>query len=701
MAVSHVVLFKWKPEASAEAIRATVEALRGLSSKIPCIKSLHVGESFTSARHKGFTHCLVARLGSRADVDVYGKHPAHVAAVTEHVKPILADIMALDFDGDPADADAAAAAAASSAAAVNAAQQLLEDPRSPFFMAPEFVANGHNQTYSVFVNGPHTMAEWIDDSLAAGAAAGLDFAAYADERLSYAALRRRVDALAAALARDLGVRVGERVAIAMRNYPEWALTFLAVAKLGAVAVPVNSWWTGREMEYGLADSGAKVLVCDQERFDDTHKVGCLGRLGVTPVLVRPKTAASAAAAAAAGAVLFGALLSGRDGEAPPDWGRRVAKDAPAVIMYTSGTTGNPKGVVQTQRGVLAQLKTAVVGDHIAYASGAPRPTTQYCMIATVPLFHVTGSHHIFLSTLAKAGKLVLLYKWDPEVALRMIEKERVTHWTGVPTMVQELLALPGFAAADTSSLKSLGSGGAAMARTTVATMAEKMPKTTGGQGYGLTEVNGGCCSIYGKDYLAKPASTGKPYWYMEARTNDGAGGINVPGASGLPRGELQLRGVLTMREYWNKPEATAKAIDQDGWFSTGDVAEIDAEGFVYIVDRVKDLVIRGGENISCTEVEQAVYEHPGVFEATVFGLPDKRLGEIVGLMVRVKPGQSLDKAALLAFIKEQGKLAKFKMPEQVVFTAAPLARGATGKIQRREIQATVAEQLGLAQKASL
>ena len=699
--VSHVVLFKWKPDASAEDIAGTVAALRAMEGRIPGMTQLHVGETFSTARSKGFTHALTCRLPARADVEAYALHAVHQHAVTHHVKPFLADIIALDFDEQPADPHAHLAGKSGAERGAAVANEAITSPSSPFFMEEQFVANGHNQSYSVFANGPHTMAAWVDENLAAGAAKGHDFLCYQGERLSYTAVARRVDALAAALAHDLGVRAGERIAIAMRNYPEWVLAFLAAQKLGAVGVPVNSWWTGPEMEYGLADSGSKVLVCDQERFDDCQKVGCLARLGVTAVLVRPKSAACARTAVTSGsAVLFDELVSARDGEASPDWGTHVAKDAPAVIMYTSGTTGNPKGVVQTHRGILTQLKTAVLGDYIAYASGAPEPTHQYCMIATVPLFHVTGSHHIFLSTLAKGGKLVLLYKWDPAQALAAIERERVTHWTGVPTMVQELLALPGFEAADTSSLKSLGSGGAAASTTMVKSMAKKMPKTAGGQGYGLTEVNGGCCYISGAEYLAKPASTGKPIWYMQARTNDGNGGINVLGANGLPRGELQLRGALTMREYWNKPAATLASIDADGWFSTGDVAEIDADGFVFIVDRVKDLVIRGGENISCTEVEQCVYEHPAVFEATVFGLPDKRLGEIVGVQVYLRSGATLDAAELIAFLKDKGKLAKFKMPEKVVFTSQPLARGATGKIQRREIKAKVAEQLGLVQQTS-
>lgn len=534
------------------------------------------------------------------------------------------------------------------------------------------------RTQKVFSNIPNTLRDLF---------AGLRnqpadnvFLVYEDERWTYAEAIARIDAIAALLVNRYDVKPGDRVAVDMRNYPEWVMSFGAIVSIGAVSVSVNAWWTGPEIEYGLIDSGAKVLIADEERIE---RIGTqLAALGVRGIAVR----------------MEGELPEGVDhldevlvpGAALPDVD--IDPDSDATILYTSGTTGNPKGAVSTNRAVLNGLFSFACRGIVESLRSDPKPVvegaepaTKYptCFILIVPLFHVTGCVPVMLGSIAGGSRLVMMHKWDPLRALQLIERERVTNFVGVPTMSQDLISHPDFEKYDTSSLASIGGGGAPMAPELV----RKIEGSFEGKGrpqlgYGLTETQGYGPGNIGDDYIAKPNSTGRVLPIMPMRVQDDAGNTLAPGEVG----EIQMSGPMLIRGYWNRPEATAEAI-VDGWLHTGDLGYIDEEGFVFIVDRAKDMVLRGGENVYCAEVEAQIYEFPAVHECAVFGLPHERLGEEVVAAIMVEPGATLDIAELEAFLKP--RMASFKTPTQWFVQEEPLARGATGKILKREIRAQI------------
>jgi len=312
------------------------------------------------------------------------------------------------------------------------------------------------------------------------------------------------------------------------------------------------------------------------------------------------------------------------------------------------------------------------------------------MICPVPLFHVTATHHIFLSSFSTGRKCVLMPKWDAGEALRLIETERPNGWTGVPTMVQDLMQHPDFLKRDTSSLTNVGAGGAPTPKSQVFQVGTKFKAAGPTQGYGLTETNAGIAIISGDTYVLKPGSTGQPFPCVEVKIVDLDTGKEVKAGA---RGEVCIRSPQLFKEYWNKPKATAEVMTPDGWFKSGDVGLLDNEGFLYIVDRAKDIIIRGGENISCAEVESAFFHHPTVQEVAVFGMPDERLGERTAAMIMFKEGKNASPAELVESVRTH--LAPFKIPrpEDVFFSREPLPRGATGKTQKRDIKARVLKEL--------
>ncbi|MEM9038957.1 MAG: class I adenylate-forming enzyme family protein [Actinomycetota bacterium] len=523
-----------------------------------------------------------------------------------------------------------------------------------------------------------------------------DYIVYEDERYTYAESDAIIKALAHHLADVHGVGRGDRVAVAMRNYPEWVFSYWAIVSLGAACVGMNAWWTAEEMKYGLADSRPKVLIADPERVERAVQVLDDLRTGDD------------------GAPLH--VMSVRhDGDLPDDSSRwedvidpasapdtlpavEIDPDDDACIFYTSGTTGFPKGAQLTNRGSVHNLMNlafmgmigAIAAAKAAAASGeAPAappadPPPQNVFMAPTPLFHVTANNCLLHPATLTGSRLVLTYKWDAARALELIERERVTNFSGVPTMSREMLMHPDWETRDTSSLAGMGGGGAPLQPDLV----EKIDKSLAGgapsTGYGLTETHGIVTANSGALYVAKPASAGKVVPVLDAKlVNEMDEEVSGPGA----RGELCVRGSVVIKGYLNRPEATGDAI-RDGWFRTGDIAEIDDDGFVYIVDRAKDMVLRGGENVYCSEVESAVYEHPDVAEAAVFGVPDDRLGEIVGVAIVRAPGSSLDEPALGDFLAD--KLAKFKIPERVWFLDESLPRNANGKFMKRELRDTLA-----------
>ena len=506
-----------------------------------------------------------------------------------------------------------------------------------------------------------------------------DFIVYEDERWSMPRLLAMAGQIGHALVHDLGVEKGDRVAIAMRNYPEWIAAFVAITSVGAVVVPLNAWWVTDEMVYALDDSGAKVVLADEERLSRIDQAEP-GAITTEVVVVRTSEQA------AGGATRLEDLL--REDVTMPEV--EIDPDDDMTILYTSGTTGHPKGAVSTHRAVLSSLMAfaarAAVG---AVREPEPEPgepsdgtLTQTAFMLCVPLFHVTGLVPVMLGSFIGGSKLVMTHRWDPDRALELIERERVTNFVGVPTMSWDLLEAPTFAERDTSSLRSVVGGGAPMPPELVKRIDDSFSNGRPGLGYGMTETNAYGPQNAGDDFIANPTSTGRPVPIMDLRVTDPLGDALPEGETG----EIWFRGPMLIRGYWNRPEATADTI-VDGWLRSGDIGRIDDEGFVYVSDRAKDMVLRGGENIYCAQVEAAIYEHPAVYEAAVYGIPDERLGEQLACHVMVKPGAELEAGELQQFLGE--RLAKFEVPTMVSIVTEQLPRNASGKILKRDLRDSV------------
>jgi acyl-CoA synthetase (AMP-forming)/AMP-acid ligase II len=359
-------------------------------------------------------------------------------------------------------------------------------------------------------------------------------------------------------------------------------------------------------------------------------------------------------------------------------------------MYTSGSTGHPKGALSSHRGILSALYSwmlmGVATKNSADGGAAEKADDAYppSALVTIPLFHCTGSHSAFMLSLMVGRKMVIMHKWDAQEALRLIEQERITWFNGVPTMSAELQAAAETSERDISSLAEIMAGGAARPPDQVGKMTGTFKKSSAGIGYGLTETNALGAVNAGAFYLANPYSTGRVVPAVTDFRIECEDGREL--ALG-ERGELCIKSPANVLGYWNKPEATAEAF-VNGWFHTGDVAYMDEDGFVYIVDRIKEIIIRGGENISCIEVEAAIYKHPDIHEAAVFGLPDERLGEIVGAAIVLREGAEMTTDDLLEYLRQH--LASFKIPAHVWFRAEQLPRIASGKIFKRQIKADYA-----------
>ncbi|MGI9616794.1 MAG: class I adenylate-forming enzyme family protein [Acidimicrobiales bacterium] len=488
-----------------------------------------------------------------------------------------------------------------------------------------------------------------------------DFVVHGERRLSYRAVFERADALATGLAASFRLGPGDRVAIAMRNQPEWIVSYLAITGRPWIVVPVNAWWTGEEMAYALQDSGTRVVIADEERAD---RLAAVAGLDVEVVVVGPA---------------FDRLA---DTETRTDTAAETGVDGddPAAILYTSGTTGRPKGAICTHRNVV----NALMGFHFAASVAAHRAGataqagSQPAMLVSVPLFHVTGCHTIFLTSLLSGRKLVLMDRWNADEALRLIERERVTAFTGVPTMVWDMLRSPELDRRDTSSLRVVGNGGAP-AGPELSRQVERRFEGRAGHGYGMTETSGAGAQVNGDDHLAHLGSPGRPPPVLQIEAFDDTDRLLPRGE----RGELRMWGSVVTPGYWDNPEATEEAF-VDGWFRSGDVGHIGADGFLYLDGRSKDMVLRGGENVYCVEVERAMQEVDGVLEAVVYGLPDERLGEIVAATVHAVD-RSIDQAAIAAALN--GHLARFKIPEAVVVSSSPVAKLASGKFDKRTVAA--------------
>jgi long-chain acyl-CoA synthetase len=523
-----------------------------------------------------------------------------------------------------------------------------------------------------FKNAPATLR-----TLFAEARSEAPFIVYQDERMDFAETYAAAARVATVLVRDYGIEPGDRVAISMRNYPEWILSFMAVTSIGGIAVAMNALWRPDEMAFGLADSGAKVLIADQERLDRFAAID--SPLDVRVISVRPEKTQHPN--------LADLVAAYADVTEMPD--QQPGPEDDATLMYTSGSTGNPKGVASCHVNIVSALMSWELDQTTAIAmldEPPPEPEHPPATLLAVPLFHATGSLAVYLASYRHQRKLVSMYKWDPSEAARLIEQEHVTGFIAPAAMTGDLIIEANHSDRDLSSLLSVGGGGAPRAPDQVRNIEQSFAKAMPGTGWGMTETNAIGTSIGGQDYLDRPASSGRCSAVLELQIVD-EDGNECPT---LTSGELLVRGTSIFRGYWNRPDANAETFVNGDWMRTGDVAYLDEEGFLFIVDRIKDLVIRGGENIGCGEVEAALLEHPLVYEASVYAVPDERLGEEVGTTLYTE--RELSDGELKEFLSE--RLAKFKIPTYVWQQQQPLPRTASGKILKRELREQAAERMG-------
>ena len=525
-------------------------------------------------------------------------------------------------------------------------------------------------TNRTFKNAPATLRQLFD--LARGVEE--TFLVYEDEEWTFAEVMREVDALSDTLVHHFGIKKGDRVGIAMRNFPEWVISFAAIISVGAISVSLNAWWTEDELDFAINDSGLALFIGDSERI--LRASGSCARAGARLLGVRLNENATYADGVErwSDVVVTGVAMPEIDIDANSD----------ATILYTSGTTGFPRGAVSTHRAICQTIMAFSSGAAIQAArrDGDEEGSGQApCFILIVPLFHVTGCIPVMLSCFTWHFKLVMMYKWDPERALALIERHHVTNFVGVPTQAWDLIESPSFSKYDTSSLTAVGGGGAPAPPTLVERVEHSFKKGRPNLGYGMTETNAYGPGNYGDDYLSHPTSTGRvPTIVMDADIRDEALNSLATGE----RGEIWLKSPTLIRGYWRNPDATADTI-RNGWLRTGDLGHVSEEGFLYVDDRAKDMIIRAGENVYSAQVESAIYEHPAVYEAAVFGLYNERLGEEVAAAVMVRDATSLTTEELHAFLSS--RLAAYMIPSRVAFTREPLPRNPAGKLLKREMPA--------------
>ncbi len=535
----------------------------------------------------------------------------------------------------------------------------------------------------VYKNAPPTLPSIL--TLAAEQFADRTYIVYQNERVTFGAMQKVAAHLADILRSQYGIGKGDRVGIVMRNFPEWPAAFYAASAAGAIVTPMNSWWTGDELEYGLGFAGVKVAVVDAQIYERLR-----AHLERLPELKHIIVVREGAEENSDPRVTSLNSLIGR----PDQWEKLAPKAFPAMalqpdddatIMYTSGTTGKPKGALATHRAIIANMFNSTTCQARMYlrrgeAIPAPDPAAMRATLLAVPFFHATGAFAILIPSALRGDKIVCMYKWDAGEALPIIEAEKITSVGGVPAIAWQLLEHPERDRYDLSSIQVISYGGAPSAPELVSTIKKRFPDVAPGNGWGMTETCATATLNIGEDYVNRSSSAGAAPGAVELKICD-------PQGKELPIGEvgeLWCKAPSNCRLYWNRPEATAETFRQ-GWVVTGDLARLDEEGFLFIVDRAKDMLIRGGENIYCVEVENALYDHPAVMDAAVVGIAHKVLGEEVGAVVQLKPGKAITEAELRAHVASQ--LAAFKVPIEIQFQTEPLPRNANGKIMKPDLRA--------------
>ena len=530
-------------------------------------------------------------------------------------------------------------------------------------------------SYREFTNTPKTLANYFEFGLLFPE---WEFIVFEGERFTFQEIYKKAAQTANAL-KQFGINKGDRVAICMANNPEYIILFMAITSMGGVCVLLNSWWVPDEISYGLEDSEAKILIGDERRLKGLDKFRDLKK-----IIVRSESTSEF--------IHFNDFIEQHADTYPET---DLDTNDNATIFYTSGSTGFPKGVLSTHRNILATIfswalvttlkrEVDAAEENLEVGSTSEEPTTpinQSAILHCVPLFHVTGSHSGFLMSIIAGRKMVMMTKWDPGIALKLIQDEKIGAITGVPTQTWDLLTHPDKDKYDLSTFKELSGGGAPRPPEHVKKLKDGFKDSEPSIGYGLTETNAAGTLNLGKDYLTHPGSCGRaiPPVTDVAIIDENWNFLDASKAVG----EIVIKSPANMVGYWNNQEATNEVFNDDGWFKSGDLGYIE-DGFVFIVDRVKDLVIRGGENISCIEVESAIYLHPSVQEVAVFGIPEERLGETLCAAIVLKTSMSLSKELLQAFLKD--KLAAYKIPSVVQMRSEALPRIASGKFSKKQLR---------------
>ena len=512
-----------------------------------------------------------------------------------------------------------------------------------------------------YASFPDSLRKYFDFALMHG---DKEFLVFEEERFTFAEAFKIAAKFGNALI-NAGIKKGDKVSICMQNNPEFMFAYMGIVGIGAVCVPLNSWWVPNEVIFGIEHSQSKLLLADQKRLQGLESIN------ITKIISSYTPDENFTD--------FKEFINNESDEWPEV---EISRDDDATIYYTSGSTGRPKGVLSTQRGlissmfswafmasVLSEREKRLGKDSTSLASG------DSSILLCVPLFHATGSHVAFLLSILVGRKVVMMKKWDTGEALKLIDNEKITDITGVPTQTWELLNHPDRDSYDLSSLRTLGGGGGPRPAEHVKAL-DKNFKGRPGIGYGLTETNALGTMGAGDEYINNPSSAGRVVPPLtEIKIID-------ENWQELPEGkigEVAIRSQSNMKGYWRNDDATAECINSEGWFKSGDLGKFDGP-FLYILDRLKDMVIRGGENIACPEVEGAIYEHPDVLEASVFGIPDERLGEILCSSICLREGSKLSVESLNEFLSD--KLAAFKIPVKIKFTYNPLPKIASGKFDK-------------------
>jgi long-chain acyl-CoA synthetase len=573
------------------------------------------------------------------------------------------------------------------------------DPAWPKMTLPEVEAaltgsGGRFEMETVTINGvptrtwknaPPSLA-WL--AQASRAHGDRVFTIYEDERVSYEANFRAVATLAGKL-RDMGIAKGDRVGLAMRNLPEWPVIFFAAVSIGAIVVPLNAWWTAGELEYGIDDSGARLLFVDDERYQRLKAHGAALPALERMIVSRASTALDDHALRLEDLIGTPSAYATLPDAALPDV--TIAPDDEATIFYTSGTTGNPKGALGTHRNMTTNIMSGGYNGArslLRRGEEIPAPTPRVTL-TVIPLFHVTACSAGMMGSIAAGSSLIFMRKWDTVRAMEIIESEKVNITGGVPTIAWQLLEHPDRSKYDLSSLEAIAYGGAPSAPELVRRIHTEFGALPG-NGWGMTETMATVTGHSSEDYLNRPTSAGPPVPVADLRIMDEEGVNELPIGE---VGELWARGPMIVKGYWNKPEATA-ATFIDGWVRTGDLARVDEEGFLYVVDRAKDMIIRGGENIYSSEVENVLYAHPAVTDCALIGIPHRTLGEEPAAVVHLAPGMEASEAELQAWVRE--RLAIFKTPVAIRFVHETLPRNANGKILKKDLKVLFEDRVGVA-----